>query len=153
MMTSMPELLPRAMSVPMVLLQLESVLISMVQVTTGNHRKQYCRNLKFMVRQQHPMLVLNPHEQTGPILRRKDSTTQYRKERAGPASTGVEQLVLLLTWGSNSTGPDWLNQLLPRPTYRSLICPPSTSILSMTILSVWRDRFCRTMAAGSPWLW
>ena len=84
-MTSIPELLPRAMSVSMVLLQLESVLISMVQVTTGDHRNQYCRNLKFMMRLHHPMLVLNPHENTGPTLRRKTP----------PLTIGKEELALL----------------------------------------------------------
>lgn len=93
-----------------------------------------------MLRKHHSMLVLNPHDKTGPTLRRKDSTTHYRKGRHGPDSIGVEKLVLLLTWGGNSTDPDWLNQLLPRPTYTALIRPTSTTILSMIVLSVWRDR-------------
>lgn len=79
MVTSRPELLPRATSGSMVLPQLGSVLISMAHVITGGHKNHACSNPRAALSWHRPSLALrdlvlplNGHcsKKTGPTLRK-----------------------------------------------------------------------------------
>lgn len=163
-----PKLLPLAISGPMVLLQLGSVL--MYVHCLCYHGSPYEPCVEVLKHEGHAELTLPLTDLgratllTGELARTLPLTPSlpppwrafpppiYLEKLAPPLTTGMGELTVPLTWGEWSQEPRPINSTTPQAHTHVFELAFLNIYPSMTCWITWRPWPCGTIATGSPWL-